>query len=83
MTYSAEPGHVESFRDATDNHEKMRGAMFITFQCRECGQYKSIVDRKARGMKADGYRCAACHTKKTEKSAAASADVKTAASSVR
>ena len=83
MTYSAEPGHVESFRYATGNHEKMRGAMFITFQCRECHQYKSIVDRKARGSKADGYRCAECHTKKTEKSAAASADVTTAASSVR
>ena len=83
MTYSAEPGHVEQFRDATDNHEKMRGVPYITFQCRECHQYKSIVDRKARGMKADGYRCAACHAKKTEKSAAASADVTTAASSVR
>ena len=83
MTYSAEPGHVESFRDATDNHEKMRGAMFITFQCRECGKYKSRSGCKARGSKADGYRCAECHTKKTEKSAAASADVKTAASSVR
>ena len=35
MTYSAEPGHIESFRDATGNHEKMRGAMFITFQCRD------------------------------------------------
>ena len=74
MTYSAEPGHVESFRDATDNHEKMRGAMFITFQCRECGQYKSRSGCKARGLKVDGYRCAACHAKKTEKSAAASAD---------
>ena len=83
MTYSAEPGHVESFRDATDNHEKMRGALFITFQCRECGQFKSSSGRKERGLKADGYRCAACHAKKTEKSAAANADVKTAASSVR
>jgi len=67
MTYSAEPGHVEQFRDATDNHEKMRGSMYITFQCRECHQYKSIVDRKARGLKADGYRCAACHAKKVAK----------------
>lgn len=33
MTYSAEPGHIESFRDATDNHEKMRGTMFLTFRC--------------------------------------------------
>ncbi len=81
MTYSAEPGHVEQFRDATGNHEKMRGALFITFQCRECGQYKSIVDRKARGLKADGYRCAACHKIKTEKSAAASADKTKPASS--
>lgn len=83
MTYSAEPGHVESFRDATDNHEKMRGSMYITFQCRDCGQFKSSSGRKARGMKAYGYRCAECHTKKTEKSAAESADVTTAASSVR
>lgn len=72
MSYSAEPGHVESFRDATDNHEKMRGAMFITFRCPDCGQSKSIKGRKSRGWKA-GFRCAECH-KKTEKSAAASAD---------
>jgi len=32
MTYSAEPGHVEQFRDATGNHEKMRGAMFMAMQ---------------------------------------------------
>ena len=83
MTYSAEPGHVEQFRDATDNHEKMRGALYLTFRCRECHLMKSIKGRKARGMKVYGYRCAECHTKKTEKSAAVSADVKTAASSVR
>ena len=47
MTYSAEPGHVESFCDATDNHEKMRGAMFITFLCPDCGQSKSIKGRKS------------------------------------
>ena len=82
MTYSAEPGHVEQFRDATGNHEKMRGALFITFRCPDCGQSKSIKGRKSRGWKS-GFRCAACHTKKTEKSAAANADVKTAASSVR
>ena len=76
MSYSAEPGHVESFRDATDNHEKMRGAMFITFQCRECGKYKSRSGCKARGSKADGYRCAECHTKKTEKSAAVNYEIK-------
>ncbi len=81
MTYSAEPCHVESFRESTDNHEKMRGAMFITFRCPDCGQSKSIKGRKSRGWKA-GFRCAECHTKKTEKSAAASADVTTAASSV-
>ncbi len=82
MTYSAEPGHVESFRDATDNHEKMRGSMFITFRCPDCGQSKSIKGRKSRGWKAV-FRCAECHKIKTEKSAAASADVTTAASSVR
>jgi len=81
MTYSAEPGHVEQFRDATGNHEKMRGALFITFRCPDCGQSKSIKGRKSRGWKA-GFRCAECHAK-TEKSAAVSADVKTAASSVR
>ncbi len=32
MTYSAEPSHIESFREATDNHEKMRGAMFMAMQ---------------------------------------------------
>lgn len=58
MTYSAEPGHIKSFRDATDNHEKMRGWKM-------------------------GFCCADCHTKKTEKSAAVSADMETAASSVR
>ena len=42
MTYSAEPCHVESFREATDNHEKMRGAMFITFRCPDCGKVTSI-----------------------------------------
>ena len=45
MTYSAEPSHVESFRDATDNHEKMRGTMFLTFRCPECGKSKSIKGR--------------------------------------
>jgi predicted RNA-binding Zn-ribbon protein involved in translation (DUF1610 family) len=79
MSYSAEPGHVESFRDATDNHEKMRGMMFLTFRCPECGQSKSIKGRKSRGWKI-GFRCAECHM---EKSAAKSADAKTAASSVR
>ena len=82
MTYSAEPGHVESFCDATDNHEKMRGAMFITFLFPDCGQSKSIKGRKSRGWKS-GFRCGDCHTKKTEKSAAVSADMETAASSVR
>ena len=82
MTYSAEPGHVEQFRDATGNHEKMRGALFITFRCPDCGQSKSIKGRKSRGWKA-GFRCSCCHKIKTEKSAAANADVKTAASSVR
>lgn len=80
MTYSAEPSHVESFREATDNHEKMRGSMFITFRCPDCGQSKSIKGRKSRGWKA-GFRCAECHTKKTEKSAAASADKTKPASS--
>ncbi len=79
MTYSSEPGHIESFRDATDNHEKMRGTMFLTFRCPECGQSKSIKGRKSRGRKI-GFRCADCHK---EKSAAKSADAKTAASSVR
>ena len=79
MSYSAEPGHVESFRDATDNHEKMRGMMFLTFRCPGCGQSKSIKGRKSRGWKI-GFRCAECHM---EKSAAKSADAKTAASSVR
>ena len=83
MTYSAEPGHIESFRDATTNHEKMRGSMYVTFRCRDCGRFKSSSGRKPIGAKADGYRCAECHTKKTEKSAAASADKQTAASSVR
>ena len=82
MTYSAGPGHVDQFRDATDNHEKMRGVPYITFRCPDCGQSKSIKGRKSRGWKA-GFRCAECHTKKTEKSAAESADVTTAASSVR
>ena len=81
MTYSAEPGHVEQFRDATGNHEKMRGALFITFRCPDCGQSKSIKGRKSRGWKSDGYRCAVCHTKKTEKSAAANADKTKPASS--
>jgi len=67
MTYSAEPGHIESFRDATTNHEKMRGSLYVTFKCRECGQFKSSSGRKARGMKSDGYRCAACHAKKVAK----------------
>jgi len=80
MTYSAEPGHVEQFRDATDNHEKMRGSMYITFLCPDFGQSKSIKGRKSRGWKA-GFRCAECHTKKTEKSAAASAEMKTGTSS--
>ena len=75
MTYSAEPGHVESFRDATDNHEKMRGAMFITFLCPDCGQSKSIKGRKSRGWKA-GFRCAECHKIKTEKSAAVNYEIK-------
>lgn len=79
MTYSAEPGHIKSFRDATDNHEKMRGTMFLTFRCPDCGQSKSIKGRKSRGWKI-GFRCADCHTKKTEKSAAVSADKTTAAS---
>ena len=82
MTYSTEQGHIKSFRDATDNHEKMRGALFITFLCPDCGQSKSIKGRKSRGLKC-GFRCADCHTKKTEKSAAVSADMETAASSVR
>ena len=80
MTYSAEPGHVEQFRDATDNHEKMRGALFITFRCPDCGQSKSIKGRKSRGWKS-GFRCAECHTKKSEKSAAVSADKTKPASS--
>ena len=67
MTYSAEPGHVEQFRDATDNHEKMRGVPYITFKCRECNQIKSIKGRKARGMKVSGYRCAECHANKVAK----------------
>lgn len=79
MTYSSEPGHIESFRDATDNHEKMRGTMFLTFRCPEYGNSRSIKGRKSRGWKI-GFRCADCHV---EKSAAKSADAKTAASSVR
>ncbi len=79
MTYSSEPGHIESFRDATDNHEKMRGTMFLTFRCPEYGNSRSIKGRKSRGWKI-GFRCADCHK---EKSAAKSADAKTAASSVR
>ncbi len=79
MSYSAEPGHVESFRDATDNHEKMRGTMFLTFRCPECGHSKSIKGRKSRGWKI-GFRCLDYHM---EKSAAKSAGAKTAASSVR
>ncbi len=78
MTYSAEPGHIESFRDATDNHEKMRGTMFLTFRCPEYGNSRSIKGRKSRGWKI-GFRCADCHK---EKSAAKSADAKTAASLV-
>ena len=70
MSYSAEPGHIEQFRDATDNHEKMRGTMFLTFRCPECGKSKSIKGRKSRGWKI-GFRCAECHM---EKSAAKSAD---------
>ena len=80
MSYSAEPGHVESFRAATDNHEKMRGALFITLLCPDCGQSKSIKGRKSRGWKS-GFRCGDCHTKKTEKSAAANADKTKPASS--
>ena len=79
MSYSAEPGHIESFRDATDNHEKMRGTMFLTFRCPECGHSKTIKGRKSRGWKI-GFRCLDCHM---EKSAAKSAGAKTAASSVR
>lgn len=78
MTYSSEPGHIESFRDATDNHEKMRGTMFLTFRCPEYGNSRSIKGRKSRGWKI-GFRCADCHK---EKSAAKSADAKTAASLV-
>ena len=77
MSYSAEPGHIESFRDATDNHEKMRGTMFLTFRCPECGQSKSIRGRKSRGWKI-GFRCADCHK---AKSAAKSADKNKPASS--
>ena len=76
MTYSAEPGHIESFRDATTNHEKMRGSMYVTFQCRDCGRFKSSSGRKPIGAKADGYRCAECHTKKSEKSAAVNYEIK-------
>lgn len=79
MTYSSEPGHIESFRDATDNHEKMRGTMFLTFRCPECGNSRSIKGSKSRGWKI-GFRCAECHR---EKSAAKSADEKNPASSVR
>ena len=80
MSYSAEPVHVESFRDAADNHEKMRGSMFITFRCPDCGQSKSIKGRKSRWWKA-GFRCGDCHKIKTEKSAAANADKTKPASS--
>ena len=77
MSYSAEPGHIEQFRDATGNHEKMRGTMFLTFRCPECGQSKSIKGRKSRGWKI-GFRCSDCHK---EKSAAKSADKNKPASS--
>ena len=66
MTYSAEPGHIESFRDATGNHEKMRGVQYITFRCPDCGQSKSIRGRKSRGHKA-GFRCASCHANRVNK----------------
>jgi len=48
-------------------------------KCAECQQIKPTKSRKSRWHKA-GFRCIDCHT---EKSAAKSADAKTAASSVR
>ena len=66
MTYSTNPAHIEQFRDATANHQKMAGATFVTFLCPDCGKCKSVRGRKSRGYKA-GFRCADCAGKGNNK----------------
>jgi len=73
------------YRERTEQHDKSAMntvASYHTFMCPECGNRRPVRGRVSRGWKA-GFRCADCHTKKTEKSAAVSADMETAASSVR
>lgn len=74
-----------AYRERTEQHDKSAMntvASYYTFMCPECGNRRPMKGRVKRGWKA-GYRCACCHKIKTEKSAAVSADMETAASSVR
>lgn len=71
-----------AYRERTEQHDKSPlndVASWYTFICPECKNRRPVKGRVSRGWKA-GFRCACCNE---EKSAALSADVKTAASSVR
>ena len=64
MTYSAEPGHVESFRDATDNHKKMLGACRTPkkTKCVSCQEWRTTETGKTT---ASGFVCHRCHSPRT------------------